>query len=195
MGTGDGFIVRLGGFQDTASPYVTLKNLIIDGSATVSGTDGMVNVGSDYQRLDGVEIRNAPRIPYANLATAVSYWADGTEFLNCKVHNNPGRTDGVVSGYGFYITGTNTLIDNCDIYNNGGYAVHIFDSGSNSVSGNIVRNSRIWNNNGTGTVPHQIIISSGSKNQVYNNIINSPAKRAGAYRSITVAAAAVSLTI
>jgi parallel beta-helix repeat protein len=159
--------VRLGGFGDTRSPYVTLKDLIIDGSKV---TENLLQVNAHHQRLDGVELRN---LQGAIHTIFVSVSGDNVEFLNCSIH------DGMVSGpevgrnaYGWYASAQNMIIDNCDVYNLVGYGLHLYDSGSTRVSKNIIRNSRFSNTGITSAV--QILLSSGSNNEFYNNVVHQP---------------------
>ncbi len=76
-----------------------------------------------------------------------------------------------------YITGYGNLFERLEVYNNGYYGIHIYNSGDNSVSDNVVRNSSIHDNGlqctGYGCGGYGIIVSSGSNNQVYSNLIYS----------------------
>jgi parallel beta-helix repeat protein len=71
------------------------------------------------------------------------------------------------------MTGHDNLFDGNDVYDNAGYGYHLYNSGSTTVSNNIVRNSRLWGNGfaETAEMTAAIILSSGSNNQAYNNLI------------------------
>jgi hypothetical protein len=178
----DSCVVALGGFEDTTSPYLTFQNLIIDGlNRLINDGPGcdVLTISSDNIRFDDVWVRNglsgwwtAEDIPGSSILVGIDSWADGVEFLNSSFSGkdqilNP-VTGAPHGGYGFYWRGTNGLMDNCDVFDNDGYGVHMFNSLSDSVSNNTIRNSRFWNNQNRGA---QILIGNGSNNKVYNNII------------------------
>ena len=77
-----------------------------------------------------------------------------------------------------YLNGHDNLIDGCQIYNNGGYGVHMYQSGGTGVSNNIVRNSIFYGNgfNDTrGLVGCGLLLASGDNNVAYNNVAYSNA--------------------
>ncbi len=150
--------------------YVIFNDIIFDGS---NNDASVVAVGVNFIRFNGVTIRNASTSKNGGQVFAPS---NGVEFVNCKSHSNAeSKDEDNQTGYGFYLSGTNTIVDNCDIYDNGAYGVHYYDTGSHAVSNNVVKNSRIWGNNRIGSGPYQVILSSGSNNAAYNNLIYSPA--------------------
>ena len=76
--------------------------------------------------------------------------------------------------YGFYITGTNWLIHNNEIFGNEGYGVHIYNAGASNVSGNVVSQNRVHDNGRTlahGTNSAGILLSSGSGNRATGNTV------------------------
>jgi parallel beta-helix repeat protein len=88
------------------------------------------------------------------------------ELLNTKLHTAPW-------GYPVYWSGSESLFEGNEVYNNGSYGFHIYGSGSNSVSHNVVRNNTFYNNgfaDGRGYLGCAVIISTGSNNQAYNNL-------------------------
>lgn len=101
----------------------------------------------------------------------------GITFRNCRIDNNGWfLTPEDQAGYGFYIGGSNVLVDNCEIDNNGGYAIHQYTE-DQVPSNNIYRNNFIHDN---GQVPNTNsadgillygAISNPSNNQAYNNVI------------------------
>jgi parallel beta-helix repeat protein len=90
------------------------------------------------------------------------------EVRNSKIHGAPG-------GYGFYWQGHDSTFDGNEVYNNGGFAYHIYHRGANDVSNNVISNNIIHGNGFNGPLGGNgaggIILSSGSNNQALNNII------------------------
>ena len=65
------------------------------------------------------------------------------EFIGDNVHNNGAP----IVCHGIYISTSNNLIDSCNIYNNAGYGVQIYEEGSTTdASNNIVRNCKLHDN-------------------------------------------------
>ena len=96
------------------------------------------------------------------------------EYVNGSVHDSgQGDASRKLASYNVYEIGTNNLYHNWENYNSPGYGFHIYSSGSTSVSGNVVRFSRIHDNGGS---PYQgtsfgILLSSGTGNQAYGNLV------------------------
>jgi len=115
--------------------------------------------------------QNAPNI----VQIAQTAWYN--EVINCDVHDAPVAFDlGVTLGhYGFYVGGQNNIYDGNRIYNNTGYGINLFQSGSSQVSNNIIRNNTLYNNcfddGNRGNGANAVIIGSGSNNLMYNNVI------------------------
>src|SRR5262249_15961764 len=71
--------------------------------------------------------------------------------------------------HGIYIKSRDNIVDQCFIHDNGEWGVHVYNGGT-GVDNNVIRNSTIYNNGRSGW-GNGIILSSGSGNQAYNNII------------------------
>ena len=94
------------------------------------------------------------------------------EFFNCSSHDN-GKSQGVnsnQSGYGFYISGKYNLVEKCQLYNNGGYGMHVYNS-NGGADYNLVRYSRMFNNSVAISNSSGIILGSGTGNAAYGNLI------------------------
>jgi hypothetical protein len=89
--------------------YLVFDNLTIDGKGVFVG-----GPGAQHIRLQNSEIKNAPSIGIQGFDAAY------IEFINLKVHNSR-------SSHGFYIALQHALIDGCDIYNNSGYGIQVYD--------------------------------------------------------------------
>jgi len=129
--------------------------------------------------------QNAPNV------VQITQTAWYNEVINCDVHDAPVSFDlGVTLGhYGFYVGGQYNTYDGNRIYNNTGYGINLFQSGSSQVSNNIVRNNTLYGNcyddGNRRNSANAIIIGSGSDNQLYNNVIyNNTCTGAGAAVSI-----------
>jgi len=88
------------------------------------------------------------------------------EFIGNQIHG--------AEYYGTYWSGHDTVFDGNDIYDNGGYGVHVFNTGHTDVSNNVIRNNRIIHNGigeygpGLGGV----VVAHGTHNVVDNNMIS-----------------------
>ena len=88
------------------------------------------------------------------------------EFLNNKIHGS--------TWYAFYWQGHDCVFDGNEIYDNFSYGMHIYHSGYNDVSNNIVRNNIIHDNglnDPRGYPGCGLLLASGGNNIAYNNII------------------------
>lgn len=165
---GGGTVVGLSGGQQ----YIILKNLIFD---AINGTnDGVgVNSGSKFIRFVGCEFKNARKNGVLVSDGGAKIPATHIEFINIMVHhNNRGGT-----GHGMYISTSNNLVDGSEIYQNGGYGIHVYN-GSGRADYNTVRNNKIYGNgtnSDAGYKPAGLVLTAGTGNVAYNNIIwNNP---------------------
>jgi parallel beta-helix repeat protein len=146
--------------------YVIFDGLVVDATGTGStGGLGLIN-GANHIRFVNVEVKNAtshgivqfhgrddPSTPTYN------------EFIGMKVHDN-----GTVAAldHGIYITNSSNLIEDCDIYHNAGFGVHIYNEGG-GVNDNTVSSSRVYDNGWAGGTTAGILLGSGSGNAAYDN--------------------------
>jgi parallel beta-helix repeat protein len=135
--------------------YVIFDNIVIDGSGS---TFGVSFFGSTFVRFQNSEVKNAQASGIlSNLAVP-----NFNEYLHLKLHHNgSSRFD-----HGIYLEGQNNLIDGCEMYNNIGYGIHIYNGGGGTGS-NTIRNNSVHNNLGDGGVT----LSSGNNHLFYNNIV------------------------
>ncbi len=100
----------------------------------------------------------------------------GNELINLVIHGGGANTAGSGTfednSYGIYIISPDNLVDRCDVYDTAGIGIAIYSRGD-APSNNVIKNSRVhditrWNV--TGQV-QGILVTVGSNNQVYNNII------------------------
>jgi parallel beta-helix repeat protein len=143
--------------------YIVFNGLVIDAQRELNEAVLLttnIGISPQYIRFSDCEIKHA-------LHQGV-LGADHSEFINCNIHDNGTNAN---QDHGMYITGQNNLIERCLIHDNWAYGVHVYNSGSTSVSNNIVRNNRVYNNGTGGQFSAGIILSSGNNNIAYNNLV------------------------
>ena len=160
--------------------YIIFDGIIFDGSNVINGmsTVGVgfgANTPANHIRFINVEVKNtgAARL---DLPVGAGFIVNGSfnEFINCKSHDN-GLKPNVTppqAPYGFYIMGTDHLIEKCKIYNNGGYGIHVYNSDAGGSHRQTIRYNDIYNNGvtaGNGTAG--IVVTSGVGHFVHNNIV------------------------
>jgi len=126
----------------------------------------------DYVRLINIECTNAGRV---GIIPHGEYW----EIINANIHHNGLDTDpSHARSHGVYLTDGHCLIDGGRYWDNGGYGIQIYDSGSTTNSYNVVRNALIYDNNLTsngdplnGNGGGGLILGNGTANGAYNNIL------------------------
>jgi parallel beta-helix repeat protein len=139
--------------------YIIFANLILDGV----GAGGMNNVvffaNNNHIRFINSEMKNAGSV---NISGAGGY----NEVINCRIHN--------AKFYGFYYAGHDSLFEHNEVYDNGGYAYHIYEASATHVSNNIIRHNTIHGNGLTCPLPGchgGVILSHGSNNQADHNVV------------------------
>jgi hypothetical protein len=149
--------------------YLIFDRLVLAGSGI------FLNCDAHHIRFQNGDMGN---INAPSNAVAVQGCGSNLEVLHSKIHDvrvqggcNLGNSNAC---YAFYWFGHDSLFDGNEVYNNDGYAYHIYGEGfRGKVSNNIIRNNRIYGNgfNGGTGGSGNIIITHGSNNQVYNNLI------------------------
>lgn len=146
-----------------AAPYVQymiFDHLVIDASGAQNGV--AVVQGAHHIRIQNGEIKNAHE---HGVFTVDASSTSHVELVKLKVHDNgSSRLD-----HGLYIGTPDSLIEGCDIYNNGGYGIHVYngnDSGK-STSNTIIRNNQVHDNRGDGGVT----LNHGDNIQFYDNFV------------------------
>jgi hypothetical protein len=146
---------------------VATPRLIFDGErrssgVAISGTENPAE--ASHVRMTNVEVKNAIG---NGIITAGGHH---NEFLNCKIHHNGTSQQ---FDHGFYIVGPDNLVENCDIFSNTGFGVHIYGSeDTNPNARNIIRGNRIYaNRNGMIVSSGNANVNNGTAHIVYNNLI------------------------
>ncbi len=169
----------------TANAYVVFDGLIFDGTGT-SGFKQGFSVCCNYSShsvFQNGEIKNFD-------GNGVEVFANDVTIRNTEIHNNGSNTS-VGPGHGIYSTcNSGCVFELNQIYDNDHYGVHIYDGGQRNVSGHIVRQNAIFGNGKStvGLTPGGagIILSNGSNNLVYDNIIYDNSTAALGYPGIQI---------
>lgn len=154
--------VTIGGYPGET---VTIEGVSLNTGSTISYVifDNLVHgglyvgCGSHHIRLSNSEVKNA-----SNFGVFFCDNADYNEVINCSVH------DSVY--HGLYIKSSNNLFDGNTVYNNGWWGYHLYNQDEHTVNNNIIRNSEVYGN-GYARQGNGILVSSGSNNEAYDNIV------------------------
>lgn len=158
-----------------SNQYIIFQNLIVDCAGTECQIYFIAPV--HHLRFDHVEMANSTTSDSG--AGMITGNAPYIEFLHMKVHGAGYGNCAIYSNqgcYAFYINGHHLLMDDCDVYDNGANGLTLYHSvpgGATDVTDNIIRNSRFYNNgfsDARGYAGNGAVISSGARNQVYNNV-------------------------
>lgn len=148
-------------FKD-GSHYIIMDGLTVDGGGPgYGGTGYTMGTGSHHLRIINGEIK------YTSHSALLGSEADYIEIINMKLHDSWQGTaeyGGHQKSYGFYLNGDYNLVQDCEIYNNHGYGLHLYST-NNNPSHNRIINNRIHDNDLAG-----IVVTKGTNNQVINNI-------------------------
>ncbi len=162
VATGAQRVVYINGRQ-----YINVKGAF-PGKLIFDGT----NVSWQCMRLDrhsGAGTPNNMRFENAIFRNALNSDAihnDGNniEFISLELHD----CGSSVFMHGIYNKGNDTIMENCEIYNNFGFGIHNYSNYSDPDSvcnRNIYRNNRVYNNGAAG-----IIVATGDDCKIYNNL-------------------------
>jgi len=152
--------------QGSDSAYIILDGLILE-----NGYDGLdVVSGAHHVRFQNGEVRNMTRGGITCHAfDAQPTFSTFCELINLSVHD----TGSSGFGHGIYLSGSDNLVEKCEIYNNKKWGVQIANgTAGGGANRNIVRNSRLYNNgalDGGGVTVHASDSSLVYNNLVYNN--------------------------
>lgn len=154
-----------------AQKYVVFDRLVVDATSVSSRAvdlDGVNLSGAGSIRFTNCEIRNAP-----GNGVLIGRGSMFNEFINCNFHHNgiAPTVGNLPVGHAIYIQASNNLIEGCEIHDNTGYGVHVYDGSTSAAHRNIIRRVKSYNNGANG-----ILIGSGTGNLAYNNLVYSNGK-------------------
>jgi Right handed beta helix region len=125
------------------------------------GSPGGLYIGQDTHHItfDGCHFINGSR--------GISGAGHHHIFKNGQVYWN--------ANHGIYWSGSDSIFDKLLVHFNGGHGIQVYETGSSSVSNNVLKNST-WHHNGRESPPTRfggaggVLISHGTNNQMYNNV-------------------------
>ena len=146
-------VIVISAWQGGNAHHIRFKNAEI-----ISGGDGVPGGGTSQSVLGVLLVNDLDGSIGAN------------EFLNLRMHG--GGDPGDLT-YAFYIQSDDNIIDGCDLYDQQGFGIQIYNSNRGGTpQNNIIRNSQIHDTtrtvDGYSTVG---IMVSGAGTQIYNNLI------------------------
>ena len=150
-----------------SASYIVVRGIVMDArnvkyegvKVTWSGVDPANS--SHHIRIEDSEVLNSP-------GQGVLVDGHHNELLRLRVHGN-GVSD---FDHGIYITSRDNLVDGCEVYQNAGSGVHVYNGAAKGADRNIVRNNRIRDNARIGRRGSGIVLSSGEENIAFNNVIS-----------------------
>lgn len=120
------FVINL---QHPDEHHIVFDGLVIDAANVALDAVKVTHQGSDtsrtahHIRFQRCEVRNAGR------GHGLLVGGHHSEFLDLRVHHNGLRAVGMANtGYGFYVASPDNLVERCDVYENGGYGVHVYNT-------------------------------------------------------------------
>ena len=152
--------------NDGQKKYLIINGFVIDGQG-VAFHGVKLQDNTRYVRIQNVEIKNTK---IGVLVTSCHDCPDTTpsvnnynEFINLKVHDS--------TSHGIYVETSRNLLENSEFYNNAKYGAHFFRSGGNTVNSNTIRYNKFYNNTTAGLWGCGLLLSSGTDNVAYSNIV------------------------
>jgi hypothetical protein len=161
--------------------YIEFDGINLDGNLLDSGAvmwiDALFGKDVNHIRFQNAEIDGG----HVASSAAIAVNGNFNEIINARIHGGglPGLCGYLCASYGVYLAGHDNLVDRCDIYDTSGAGVQIFSNetipGHEGMepNNNIVKNTKIHDISRLGDPGEAwgIIISRGSNNQLYNNLI------------------------
>ena len=171
-------------FLQVDEHYVEFDGINMDGRNVTDGPVSVAMFGATQPHH--IRIQNAQIIGRTDdsgagwaqspveLAAKTPTVTGGIELLNLTIHGGgrPGSTN-PDNGYGIYVSAPNNLIEGCDIYDNKGAGIMLYNDDGAFPDNNIIRNNRIHDETrwGVSGQAQGICVCNGSNNQIYNNLI------------------------
>jgi hypothetical protein len=170
----------------SARKYIVLSGMVLDGSNVkrdaVKITWGTRTGTSHHIRLQNCEIKNAPQNGVLITGQTGAVLSNYNEILDCKIHGNGHGANPLDNSHyhGIYQECNHAIIQGNDIYDNGGYGVHIYtspgvngtDCGHNKISANRIHDNATAGS--TGSAGIGLLVGDGNcalNNLVWNNSV------------------------
>jgi parallel beta-helix repeat protein len=150
--------------QLTDVHYFVVSGFIIDGLGLASRCVG-IEAPSTGIRVEYNEIKGSA-------LNAVLIGATGAELVGNYIHDGGyyGGSDPPY-GYGLYLGSSDNLIEGNEVYNMGGFGMHLYTQEQGALHDNIIIGNQIHHNNQAYGGGGAGIILGGQNNLVYNNLI------------------------
>lgn len=150
--------------------YMVFRDFTIDmtNSGTGSDADGVYLFRAHHNRFQRLDVMNSH-----NNGVHFAVQTPFNEVIECRIHDNGYVGGPTANGHGLYVTGSDNVIQNSEIYNNQGYGVHIYNNAGSRAdpSRNVARGNRIHGNGGSGRTAYGVVVAWGNANDVDGNQI------------------------
>ncbi len=142
--------------------YITIKKMVIDGVNVPPSSPAsaiLVYEAASYITFENLEITHGA-------ASGIMFTGTNSDLVNhVTMRNITAHHNGTTNlNHGFYLHGTDHVIENSESYSNSGFGIHVYGGGNNHRT--LVRNNRIHDNGATG-----ILVGTGNNHVVYNNLV------------------------
>lgn len=163
--------------SNSTTKYFVVNGINMDGVNidTDANTGGAFGAGptTSHIRYQNFEAKNL-----YGMGGQTAVGSDDIQFINLTIHDGgtrchnpsiPAQNYCTNGGHGYYLSGTNGLVDGGTVYNYGQYGVHVYSSVETHTNGTVVRNGVYHNNNLNNRGGAGILLSYGSNLSAYNN--------------------------
>jgi parallel beta-helix repeat protein len=153
-----------------AQAYLIFQDFTVDmvNSGAGSDADGVFVNLAHHNRFQRLEVMNS-----YNFGLHFGTETPFNEVIDSRIHDNGFPGGPSTNGHGLYISGSQNLFQNNDVYNNHGYGFHIYNNAGSRAdpSRNIVRGNRIHANGRHGGTAYGLTIAWGDANRIEDNQI------------------------
>ncbi len=158
--------IRLTGGQS----YLVFQDLTIDmgNSRPGADADGVFVFRAHHNRFLRLEVKNS-----VNFGVHFGTETPFNEVIECRIHENGVAGGAATNGHGLYISGSDNLFENNDVYDNQGYGFHVYNNAGphTDPSRNVVRDNRIYRNGRHQGTAYGVTVAWGNANEIVNNSI------------------------
>lgn len=157
----------------TAPSYLIFQDFVVDMvSSTTSTPEGVyLSNGAHHNRFQRLEVKNAKSFGFAfsrNNGNSPFH-----QVLNCKIHRTGNNSGDPRNGHGIYLSTSDNLIENNEIYDNQGAGIHGYDdTGPKYVNRNVIRGNTIRNNGLNGGGAYAVVAAWGDDALIEKNAIH-----------------------
>ena len=159
----------------SAPHYLIFQDLTVDmvqqrGDPDAAPYGVYLSSGAHHNRFLRMDIKN--NINFGLVFSRNNGNSGFNEVLSSRIHDNGSAGGPTTNGHGAYISTSDNLIEDNEIYSNQGYGLHLYDNaGPLNVARNTVRRNRIHNNGLHGGSAYAMVIAWGDRNLIYDNLM------------------------